>query len=137
MVCQQDSSPSLLFYYGAFNISDGCVEKTPLNHLHLPLFYPLRRNGGSSTVCPLYVFSLGKMQVLYVNNPDMVKEITTWTTLDLGRPSYQKKVLWPLLRKEILPSNGSIWARHRKVIAPELFMDKVKDYLTGRSYPRN
>ncbi|KAL0330893.1 UNVERIFIED_CONTAM: cytochrome [Sesamum angustifolium] len=92
----------------------------------LPLFYPLQRNGGSNTVCPLYVFSFGKMQVLYVNNPDLVKEITTCTSLDLGRPSYQSKVLGPLLGKGILPSNGSIWARQRKIIAPELFMDKVK-----------
>ncbi|KAK4389000.1 cytochrome [Sesamum angolense] len=79
---------------------------------------------------PLYVFSFGKMQVLYVNNPDLVKEITTCTSLDLGRPSCQWKVLGPLLGKGIQPSNGSAWARQRKLIAPELFMDKVKGMMS-------
>ncbi|KAI3473010.1 hypothetical protein Pfo_030093 [Paulownia fortunei] len=75
---------------------------------------------------PLYTFSLGKLHILCVNSPDLVKEITTCTSLDLGRPSYQQKELGPLLGQGILTSNGSIWARQRKIMAPELFMDKVK-----------
>lgn len=72
------------------------------------------------------MFSLGKMQILYVSGPDLVKEITTTTSLDLGRPSYQQKELGPLLGQGILTSNGSTWVRQRKIMAPELFMDKVK-----------
>ncbi|KAL3650939.1 hypothetical protein CASFOL_007342 [Castilleja foliolosa] len=74
----------------------------------------------------IFTFSLGKMQILYVNSPDLVKEITTYTSLDFGRPAYQQKDLGPLLGQGVLTSNGSIWARQRKIIAPELFMDKVK-----------
>ncbi|KAL0393912.1 UNVERIFIED_CONTAM: cytochrome [Sesamum latifolium] len=48
----------------------------------------------------------------------------------VGMPSYQQKVLGPLLGKGILPSNGSVWARQRKIIAPELFMDKVKGMMS-------
>ncbi|KAL0323975.1 UNVERIFIED_CONTAM: cytochrome [Sesamum calycinum] len=115
--------------------SRDAAEKAPLNHPHPPLIHNAaavlpfaeewRQQYG-----PLYVFSFGKMQVLYVNNPDLVKEITTCTSLNLGRPSYQSKVLGPLLGKGILPSNGSIWARQRKIIAPELFMDKVKGMMS-------
>ncbi|KAL0323974.1 UNVERIFIED_CONTAM: cytochrome [Sesamum calycinum] len=47
-----------------------------------------------------------------------------------GMPSYQQKVFGPLLGKGILPSNGSIWARQRKIIAPELFMEKVKGMMS-------
>ncbi|XP_051151156.1 cytochrome P450 714C2-like [Andrographis paniculata] len=75
---------------------------------------------------PLYLFSLGKMQILYVSKPDLVKAITTCTSPDLGRPYHQQEEFGPLLGQGILTSNGSIWARQRKIIAPELFMDKVK-----------
>ncbi|KAH6804537.1 hypothetical protein C2S51_032784 [Perilla frutescens var. frutescens] len=74
----------------------------------------------------LFRFSLGNLQVLYVSDPDVVKEITTTTSQDLGRPAYQQKTFGPLLGQGILTSNGSIWARQRKIMAPELFMDKVR-----------
>ncbi|KAL0330892.1 UNVERIFIED_CONTAM: cytochrome [Sesamum angustifolium] len=111
------------------------AEKATVNHPHPPLIHNAaavlpfaeewRQQYG-----PLYVFSIGKMQVLYVNKPELVKEITTCTSLDMGRPSYQQKVFGPLLGKGILPSNGSIWARQRKIIAPELFMEKVKGMMS-------
>ncbi|KAK4388997.1 cytochrome [Sesamum angolense] len=115
--------------------SRDAAEKATVNHPHpllihnaaavLPFAEEWRQQYG-----PLYVFSIGKMQVLYVNKPEFVKEITTCTSLDLGRPSYQQKVFGPLLGKGILPSNGSIWARQRKIIAPELFMEKVKGMMS-------
>ncbi|KAL0312176.1 UNVERIFIED_CONTAM: cytochrome [Sesamum radiatum] len=111
--------------------SRDAAEKAALNHPHPPLIH------NSAAVLPfaeewrqqygrLYVFSIGKMQILYVNDPELVKEITTCTSLDSGKPSYQQKVFRPLLGKGILSSNGSVWARQRKIIAPELFMDKAR-----------
>ena len=72
------------------------------------------------------MFSLGSMQVLYVSDPNVVKEITTTTSQDFGKPTYQQKTFGPLLGQGILSSNGAIWARQRKIMAPELFMDKVR-----------
>lgn len=72
------------------------------------------------------MFSLGDIQIVYVNQPDVVREITTCTSLDLGKPSYQHKERGPSLGQGILTSNGAIWAHHRKILAPELYMDKVK-----------
>lgn len=74
----------------------------------------------------IFTFSLGNLQVLYVSDPNVVKEITTMTSQDLGRPSYQQKTFGPLLGQGILTSNGAIWARQRKIMAPELFMEKVR-----------
>ncbi|XP_010256391.1 PREDICTED: cytochrome P450 714C2-like [Nelumbo nucifera] len=74
----------------------------------------------------LFMFSLGKMQLLYVSEPNMVKEISQSTSLDLGKPSYQQKELGPLLGQGIITSNGAKWAYQRKIIAPELHLDKVK-----------
>lgn len=74
------------------------------------------------------MFSLGNTQVLQVNKYDVVKEITTCRSLDLGKPSYQAKDFHSLLGDGILTSNGNFWAHQRKILAPELFMDKVKVY---------
>ncbi|KAI8574139.1 hypothetical protein RHMOL_Rhmol01G0331300 [Rhododendron molle] len=74
----------------------------------------------------VFMFSLGNIQILHVNQPDMVREITTCTSLDLGKPSYQQKERGALLGQGILTSNGTIWAHQRKILAPELYMEKVK-----------
>ncbi|KAH6804138.1 hypothetical protein C2S51_032385 [Perilla frutescens var. frutescens] len=73
-----------------------------------------------------YLFSLGNMPVLVVNNYDVVKEVVTCTSHDLGRPSYLAKDLDSLLGNGIVTSNGTFWAYQRKILAPELFFDKVE-----------
>ena len=74
----------------------------------------------------VFVFSLGNTQILLVTQPDIVREISTCTSLDLGKPSYQHKDRGPLLGQGILTSNGAVWAHQRKILAPELYMEKVK-----------
>ncbi|XAR58817.1 hypothetical protein NMG60_11014366 [Bertholletia excelsa] len=74
----------------------------------------------------VFMFSLGNIQILHVNDPDMVREITTCTSLDLGKPTYQQKERGALLGQGILTSNGTVWAHQRKILAPELYMEKVK-----------
>lgn len=74
----------------------------------------------------MFTFALGNMQVLHVSDPEVAKEITTTTSPDLGRPAYQQKTFGPLLGQGILTSNGAIWSRQRKIMAPELFMEKVR-----------
>ncbi|KAE8655651.1 Cysteine proteinases superfamily protein isoform 1 [Hibiscus syriacus] len=75
---------------------------------------------------PTFLFSLGNIQILHIIDADLVKEIITCTSMDLGNPTYQQKERGPLLGKGILTSNGELWAHQRKIIAPELYMDKVK-----------
>lgn len=72
------------------------------------------------------MFSLGTVNVVCVHKPDVVKEITTHTSLDLGKPSYQQREHGPLLGQGILTSNGTAWSHQRKILAPELYMEKVK-----------
>ncbi|KAL3531003.1 hypothetical protein ACH5RR_010325 [Cinchona calisaya] len=87
----------------------------------LPFFDKWRKQFGE-----IFMFSLGNTQILYVTQPDMVREITTCTSLDLGKPTYQAKERGSLLGQGILTSNGAIWAHQRKILAPELYMEKVK-----------
>jgi cytochrome P450 len=75
---------------------------------------------------PIFTFSLGNIQLLYMSHPDVVKEISLCTSLNFGKPSYQYKEVLPLLGHGILTSNGANWVRQRKIIGPELYMDKVK-----------
>ncbi|KAK4798466.1 hypothetical protein SAY86_030792 [Trapa natans] len=85
-----------------------------------PYFEHWRKQYGS-----VYTYSTGERQHLYVNQPEMVKELNQCFTL-LGKPSYLTKRLAPLLGNGILRSNGPSWAKQRKIVAPEFFMDKVK-----------
>ena len=74
----------------------------------------------------IYLYSTGSIHALFVTDPDMVKELANCKSLELGKPLYLQKELGALLGMGILTSNGDLWARQRKVIAPEFFMDKVK-----------
>ena len=72
------------------------------------------------------MYATGSIQTLHVIHPDMVKELASCKSLDLGKPSYLQKEHGPLLGMGILTANGDLWVHQRKVIAPEFFMDKVK-----------
>ena len=74
----------------------------------------------------IFMFALGNTQILYVTQPDMVREITTCTSLDFGKPTYQARERGSLLGQGILTSNGAVCAHQRKILAPELYMEKVK-----------
>lgn len=74
----------------------------------------------------LYMFSLGKIQILYVTDPFLAREMSHCTSMGLGKPAYLQHELGPLLGRGILTSNGSIWTHQRKTLAPELSMEKVK-----------
>ncbi|KAL9247786.1 hypothetical protein vseg_021178 [Gypsophila vaccaria] len=74
----------------------------------------------------IYTYSTGNRQHLYVNDPELVREMSQNMTLDLGKPSYITKALAPMLGNGILRSNGAVWAQQRKIIAAQFFMDKVK-----------
>lgn len=72
------------------------------------------------------MYSLRNMPILYVSDPDLVKEIGLCTSLDLGKPSHLQREQWPLFGHGIFRTNGPDWAKQRKIIAPSFFMDKVK-----------
>lgn len=75
---------------------------------------------------PVYTYSTGNKQHLYVNDPELVKEMNQSITSGLGKPTYLTRRLAPLLGNGILRSNGHVWAHQRKIVAPEFFVDKVK-----------
>ncbi|KDP45666.1 hypothetical protein JCGZ_17273 [Jatropha curcas] len=101
------------------------VQQTPIIHNTAAQIFPFYEQW-KNQYGQVFVFSLGNLQILNVNQPEIVKEITTCTSMDFGKPSYQHKERGALLGQGILTSNGAIWAHQRKILAPELYMDKVK-----------
>ncbi|XP_017618738.2 cytochrome P450 714C2-like [Gossypium arboreum] len=73
---------------------------------------------------PTFVFSLGNLQILHMNHPNALKELSTSTSLLFGRPSHHHYDA--ILGQGIIASSGHVWAHQRKILAPEFFMDKVK-----------
>ncbi|XP_074280046.1 cytochrome P450 714C2-like [Silene latifolia] len=77
----------------------------------------------------MFIYSTGNMQFLSITDPNIVKEITHNTTIDLGKPDYLSKDRGPLLGQGIVSSSGSFWTYQRKLISPEFFPDKIKGML--------
>ncbi|KAK4488562.1 hypothetical protein RD792_004328 [Penstemon davidsonii] len=75
---------------------------------------------------PTFVYSTGNIQLLCITNLDIIKELSLYTSLNIGKPSYLSTEQGPLLGRGILTSNGPYWAHQRKIIAPEFYLDKVK-----------
>ncbi|XP_071689959.1 cytochrome P450 714C2-like [Rutidosis leptorrhynchoides] len=74
-----------------------------------------------------FMYSTGTIDFLCITDPELVKELSHYTLLDLGKPSYLSKDRGPLLGQGILSSNGQYWVNQKKIIAPQLYPDKVKD----------
>ncbi|KAJ8759113.1 hypothetical protein K2173_004120 [Erythroxylum novogranatense] len=89
-----------------------------------PFFDGWRKEYGST-----FMFSLGNIPILHTNNPEVVRETSKCTSLNLGKPSYQQKERGALLGRGILTSNGTEWAHQRRILAPELYPEKVKNMI--------
>ncbi|XP_015874059.2 cytochrome P450 714C2 [Ziziphus jujuba] len=74
-----------------------------------------------------FMFALGGVQLLYVCDAEIVRELSIFKSLDLGKPAYLQKDRGPLLGKGLITTNGTLWAHQRKTIAPHLYMYKIKD----------
>ncbi|CAA3022935.1 cytochrome P450 714A1-like, partial [Olea europaea subsp. europaea] len=79
---------------GAENI--GFVSHNYTSSL-FPYFEQWRKQYG-----PIYTYSTGNKQHLYVNHPELVKEMNQNKSLNLGKPSYVTKRLAPMLGNGIL-----------------------------------
>lgn len=86
---------------------------------------------------PTFLYSTGSIQWLLVTDVEMVKEILLNTSFNLGKPSYLSRDMGPLLGQGIVSSSGLIWSHQRKIIAPELYLDKVKAMVDRVIYSTN
>ncbi|KAJ6324387.1 hypothetical protein OIU76_011648 [Salix suchowensis] len=71
-----------------------------------------------------YMFKLGALNFLYATDPFMVKAIKLFRSLDLGKPAYLQEDRGVLLGKGIVTANGPAWSHQRKILSPQLYVDK-------------
>ncbi|XP_044373925.1 cytochrome P450 714C3 isoform X1 [Triticum aestivum] len=86
----------------------------------------------------VFLYSTGAVEILYVSDPGMVKDMSHCTSSELGKPIFIQKSRKPLFGEGILVANGDIWAYQRKIIAQEFFMEKIKvmiELIVGASAP--
>ncbi|KAL9245229.1 hypothetical protein vseg_018905 [Gypsophila vaccaria] len=74
----------------------------------------------------MFIYSTGSRQSISISDPNIIKEMTQNTSLDLGKPSYLSKERGPLFGHGVVSASGSFWQYQRKLISPEFFPDKVK-----------
>ncbi|XP_021652901.2 cytochrome P450 714C2-like isoform X2 [Hevea brasiliensis] len=74
----------------------------------------------------LFKVAVGGIQLLYVNNVSIVREINRFTSLELGKPAYLQNERGALVGKGLNTTNGGVWHPQRKTVAPQLCMHKVK-----------
>ncbi|WJX37058.1 hypothetical protein P8452_24870 [Trifolium repens] len=107
------------------SIPNSPCSEPPLSHntasLLFPKFEEWREQYGK-----LFMISFGNIPTLCVSQTEIVKEITTSTSFNLGKNSFTKRLLESYFGDGIITSNGTTWAHHRKILAPQLYIDKVK-----------
>ncbi|ERN12727.1 hypothetical protein AMTRI_Chr02g260280 [Amborella trichopoda] len=101
-------------------------EQSPHDYVPrlFPYFHQWKKTYGST-----FTYSSGTTVFLYVGDPDMIKEMSMCTSMELGKPRAWGKHRAALFGKGILMANGENWRRQRKIIAQELYMDKVKSMI--------
>ncbi|KAK7294917.1 hypothetical protein RJT34_17816 [Clitoria ternatea] len=87
-----------------------------------PYFHAWKKRYG-----PIFSYSIGSVQHLYVGIPELIKLMRLSMSLDLGRPAFLTQILKPMLGEGIVRANGPHWAFQRNIIAPELFITKIKN----------
>lgn len=91
-------------------------------HSLFPFLHQWRKQYG-----PIFLYSTGNKQHLYVGDPGLLKELNLTRSLDLGRPSYLSKALKPMLGYGIIRANGHNWSFQRNLIAPQFFISKIQN----------
>ncbi|XP_028808562.1 cytochrome P450 714A1-like [Neltuma alba] len=91
-------------------------------HSLFPFLHQWRKQYG-----PIFLYSTGNKQHLYVGDPELLKELNLTRSLDLGKPSYLSKALKPMLGYGITRANGEYWSLQRNIIAPQFFLSKIQN----------
>eukprot|EP01018_Ginkgo_biloba_P028557 Gb_04119 [translate_table: standard] len=102
---------------------DGCMN---ISHDFVPRIFPYYHHW-TKTYGKRFVYWMGSTPILYIQDADLIKEISLSRSLNLGKPSIIKEARASLFGiKGLLLADGKHWAHQRKVAAPALYMDKIK-----------
>lgn len=121
--------PPPSFLYGNVTEMENLVKqekpKGPIKHDYTPIVLPYF-DKWKKEYGPVFLYTMGNVPFLHVAHPELVRDMSLCLSLDFGKSTYMRKTQEPLFGHGIVKSNGKSWAQQRKIIAPELFLDKVK-----------
>lgn len=75
-----------------------------------------------------FSFTRGNIQIMYIEDEELVEELSRHRSLDLRKQFYMHKDRGPLLGNGLLTTNKEVWAHQRK-ITPTFHVDEVKVYI--------
>ncbi|KAL5822372.1 hypothetical protein ACOSQ3_020282 [Xanthoceras sorbifolium] len=122
---QMESTVKMMIINSSSSSSDGHQPDAVSHHQWLRSSFPYLQTW-SRIYGRIYMFATGRKQHLFVNQPEMIRELKLHKSLDLGKPSYLSKAREPILGNGIIKANGHHWAHQKKLIAPHFFPHQVK-----------
>ncbi|GLJ05630.1 hypothetical protein SUGI_0021780 [Cryptomeria japonica] len=111
-------------------IKKAATVKPPVPHNLEPRFVPYfvewRKQYGKK-----FLYWLGSEAVLYVQEPELVQEISSSGSLNWGRPAFLKSDRFPLFGNGLIMAEDQDWIHQRRIVSQSLTAEKVKGMLSS------
>lgn len=72
------------------------------------------------------MYWLGSEAVLYVQEPELIQEISSSGSFNWGRPAFLKNDRFPLFGNGLIMAEDQDWLHQRRIIGQALTAEKVK-----------
>jgi cytochrome P450 len=82
-------------------------------------------------------FRMGPYQMYQVHTPDLIREVLVNRADKFQKWQVQKKVMGKVLGNGIFLSEGDVWRRQRKLVAPALHTKRIQHYAHIMTAPRS
>ncbi|KAH9302037.1 hypothetical protein KI387_013620 [Taxus chinensis] len=92
-----------------------------LEHRFFPYFVEWKKAYGKN-----FVYWVGCEAVLYVQDPELIQEISSSGSFNWGRPAFLKKDRFPLFGNGLIMAEDQDWLHQRRIIGQALTAEKVK-----------
>eukprot|EP00253_Pinus_taeda_P026607 PITA_26607 len=101
---------------------------SPVNNNLEPRFFPYfgewKKKYGKK-----FVYWLGTEAVLYIQEPELINEISSSGSLNWGRPAFLKSDRYPLFGNGLIMAEDQDWLHQRRIVAQALTTEKIKEML--------
>ncbi|MCF7990133.1 MAG: cytochrome P450 [Thiohalocapsa sp.] len=88
----------------------------------------LRFLAETAEIAPIVRFRLGPRRCYLVSDPDLVRDVLVTRHRHMARDPLVRRILEKTLGRGLLTSDGEYWKRQRRMIAPALHLQRVRDY---------
>ena len=72
------------------------------------------------------MYWLGTQAVLYIQEPELINEISSSGSFNWGRPAFLKSDRYPLFGNGLIMAEDQDWLHQRRIVGQALTAEKVK-----------